>query len=457
MALYNPGMRLPFRLLSLLALLGCGHPDPKGSEAPAETAPRAAFAVPQGLRHPTDGRDLIVVSIDTLRADRLPFYGGARDTGGDPEQAWSLSWLAAHGTLFESVWAPAGSTRPSFGTLWTGLAPTEHGAIGNKSPVTARTRAMDLEDEGWEGFGLVANYVLREESGLARGFRFFDVFAGNREQQIPSQSLTVGGGAIDKRRRLFLWAHFMAPHQPYAPPTELAARYTAAVGPKASTSYLHEVHEHPERFAPEEIERLRALYDAEILHAGQMVQELLTALDQRYQDAGRGRLLDNAVVVFVSDHGEELADRYGYFNHAKSLYAGVTRVPLLVLGRGWEEGRREPTPIGLADVLPMVLDGEAPAEGYRISTWHRRFYAVRDARWTLVHNPADDRHGPRRTATRRRLSLSGGGALRPRGRPRRTQRCRRRTSRSHPKHARCSAPLVPAAATRRRRRRRCPQ
>jgi len=274
------------------------------------------------------------------------------------------------------------------------LAPTEHGAIGNKTPVSARTFAMDLEDEGWEGYGLVGNFVLRQESGLARGFRFFDVFAGRREQQIPKQALTVGGAAIDGHRRLFLWAHFMAPHQPYTPPPELAARYTEAVGPKASTAYLQQVHEHPEDFGTEEIERLRALYDAEVRHAGEMVQELLSSLDKRYRDAGRGGLLDTAVLLFVADHGEELADRYGYFNHAKSLYAGVTRVPPLVLGKGWEAGHREPAAIGLADVLSMVLDGKAPPEGYRISAWHRRFYAVRDARWTLVHNPADDRHGP---------------------------------------------------------------
>ena len=85
----------------------------------------------------------------------------------------------------------------------------------------------------------------------------------------------------------------------------------------------------------------------------------------------------------------ELADHHGYFMHAKSLYTGVIRVPLIIAGEGFENGARAEAPISLLDVMPMLMGEERPPREHFVASWKRDFYAVRDARWTLVHNPCN--------------------------------------------------------------------
>ncbi len=145
-------MRSAFYHLMLLASLtacsgeqGNAGGGGAGLESGQALAPNIANSVEMPsyslLDAPTD-LDLVIVSIDTLRADRLPFYGGANATGGSVEEPWSLSWLAQQGTVLEQVWAPAGLTLPSFGSFWTGLAPLEHGTTTNHGKVRAQNFAM---------------------------------------------------------------------------------------------------------------------------------------------------------------------------------------------------------------------------------------------------------------------------------------------------------------------------
>lgn len=347
-----------------------------------------------GLFAPGETRDLIVVSIDTLRADRLPFYGAVRATAGDPAEPWSLAWLAAHGTLWENAWAPAGMTLPSFSTLWTGLAPPEHGAMDNHTAIAAPTFAMDLARRGWQGHSVVSNFVLRKGSGLQRGFRTTAVHARAKEAGGPADLLRRTQAEIAAGQRMFVWGHFMAPHQPYEPRPPHRGRFSSAEGAVGNKETLQALHRDPTLADAATVDNLRALYDEEILTANDYAMELLAGLDWQYRDAGRGGLLDNAVLIFLSDHGEELADRHGYFMHAKSLYSGVVQVPLVILGTEWQAGRRELRGIALAEVLPMILSGTAPSQEYFVASYRRSFFSIRDARWTLVHNPADDRQGP---------------------------------------------------------------
>ncbi len=339
-------------------------------------------------------KDLVLVSVDTLRAERLPFYGGERDTGGDPDRPWTPSWLAARGTVYDACWASAGQTLPSLGNFWTGKPQLEHGAISNFHSVQGPTRMDALREAGWTGHALVANRTLHVRCGLAGGFASWGVLAKEREPEIPRTLLTRTEPTVRAGQPMVVWAHFMAPHQPYTPPVEYARRYLDRPEPWGSNELLEALHRDPSLATPEMVEHLKALYDAEIRHASDMVAEFLEGLDRQYRDAGRGGLLDNARIVFFSDHGEDLADHHGYFMHAKSLYAGTVRVPLVVVGEGFEAGARIAAPLALGDVLPMVLEGRRPDPGLFFATWRDRYWAVRDARFTLVHNPSGDRRGP---------------------------------------------------------------
>ena len=340
------------------------------------------------------GPDLIFVSIDTLRADRLSLYGAPRDTDGADGDPWSLRWLAAQGVAYESCWAAAGQTVPSLGSFWTGRAPLEHGGISNLHPVQLPSAAEGLRAQGYVGHARVANRCLTPDIGLRRGFASYAIRHGPQEAQIPVELAGLAAPEITAGRRLLLWAHFMAPHQPYAPPPPNDRRYTEQTDPPGSNDVLYQLHRSPNLADAATVEHLRGLYDGEVATACGYVQDLLRRLDAAYRAAGRGGLLDNAVVVFFADHGEELADHHGYFMHAKSLYSGVVRVPLVIAGRGFAAGEREPAPLGLWEVLPLVLEGRAPSGRPWCAAWKGRFYAVRDARWTLVHNPCEDARGP---------------------------------------------------------------
>jgi arylsulfatase A-like enzyme len=375
------------RLVCLALVLGaCGaEPGNSGTQSEGETPPPISGPALQG--------DLIFVSIDTLRADHLPFYGYERDTAGDPQDAHSLAWLAEQGTVYDSVWAPIGKTMPSLASFWTGMFPLEHGAISNPTLLSLPSYVQSLADAGYVTHARVANRALQPGMGLDTGFLSYGILPKEREPEIPEALLEQSRPIIAAGEPLMLWAHFMAPHQPYTPAPHLADRFTDRPQTPADNAALYGFHADPASLDEATKQALIGLYDAEILTASGYVQELLAGLDRAYREAGRGSLLEAATVVFFSDHGEELAERHGYFMHAKSLYRGVLHVPLVIAGRG-QRAARQPEPRALIDVLPELLSQKKPSREIWAASWQTQFYALRDSRWTLIHNPAGDPHGP---------------------------------------------------------------
>lgn len=338
-------------------------------------------------------KDLIVVSIDTLRADRLPFYGAKRNTAGTKEEKWSLNWIAENGTIFEHVWAPASMTRPSFASFWSGQHTLEHGTLGNHQLVTAPLYSEQLSEKGYKGTAGVANWVLRPGSGLERGFTELKVFVNRKEPRLAQFILQKVAGSIHSNEKQLIWAHYMAPHQPYEPAEKFTQTFMNTAGIKGDKQTLAELHRNPSSFNEEQIRQLRALYDGEILTTNEYVTYLLSRLENIYQTAGRGTLLENAIVIIVSDHGEELADHESYFMHSKSLYQGVTKVPLIILGEGWNAERNQ-VDISLHEILPMIIEGVSPSDDFFVATWHNKFFVARDSRYTLIHNPSQNTRGP---------------------------------------------------------------
>jgi arylsulfatase A-like enzyme/Flp pilus assembly protein TadD len=287
----------------------------------------AAAALPSdaGAEPPS----VLLVSIDTLRADHVGAYGaaGARTP--------TLDRLAAEGVRFENAIATSPLTLPSHASLLTGLRPPRHGVRHNglfHLGEEATTLAERFRDAGRATGAVVGAYVLAARFGLAQGFGTYD--------DRMSAERAVAGGYLERRAAavtdralewlaatpgpFFLWVHYYDPHADYAPP-----------GP-----YATEFRERP--------------YDGEIAYVDRELGRLLAGLEQ----AGR---LPRTLVALTADHGESLGE-HGEATHGYGLYDATLRVPLLVRGPGVPAGRVVGGVVSGVDVAPtlLALAGAAP-------------------------------------------------------------------------------------------------
>jgi arylsulfatase A-like enzyme/thioredoxin-like negative regulator of GroEL len=269
------------------------------------------------------GAPIIVISVDTLRSDRLPAYGYHKVT------TPAFDALAADGIVFERAFSNVPLTLPSHTSLLTGLLPPEHGVRNNigyhydvkkHPPITAALRSA-----GYESAGIVSSYVLRGNTGMADAFDFYDDAIANesgiaigRLQRPGMTSLEVATSWLDRKKDgpFFLLFHIFEPHAPY----------------EASEPFRS-------RFADP--------YDAEIAASDDVVAKLI----ERLKSKG---LYDQAIIILLSDHGEGLGD-HGEEEHGVFLYREALQVPLIVkLPASKRKGERVTTPVALTDVAPMI-------------------------------------------------------------------------------------------------------
>jgi choline-sulfatase len=271
---------------------------------------------------PADG-PVIIISIDTLRADRLSIYGGGR------ARTPQIDRLAGEGVIFENAYAHSPQTLPSHTSILSGQLPFEHGVrdnIGFTVRPDQRSLQHLLKDAGYATGAFVSSYVLRRQTGFGAGFDRFDDELPAVSAETPLGSVQRPGTEtvaravrwIDEQAggRFFLFAHIYEPHTPYAPP------------PRFPTADR---------------------YDGEIEFSDEIVGGLLEHLR-------RTGLYDGATIVLLSDHGEGLGD-HGEAEHGIFLYRETIRVPLVIkLPRGTGAGRRVPAPVQHLDLVPTILD-----------------------------------------------------------------------------------------------------
>jgi len=266
---------------------------------------------------PPPSRNVLLVSIDTLRADRVA-------AGIAP----ALDRFAAAGVQFANARTPVPLTLPAHASLLTGALPAAHGVHvnGQVLPSDVPTLATVLREAGYRTGGFVGAYVLDRRFGLARGFDAYDdrvprdPQASDRlEAERPADQVVDAALAwldADPRTPFFLWVHLYDPHAPYAAPA-------GAPGVPG-----------------------RNPYDAEVAYAGAQAGRLFERLDAR-------GLTDSTVIVLAGDHGEGLGE-HGEQTHGMLAYDATLRVPLVVAAPG-ETARRIAAPVSLADVAPSVL------------------------------------------------------------------------------------------------------
>ena len=283
-----------------------------------------------GGQRASDRPNLLLVTLDTVRTDRLGAYGH------DAARTPVLDGLAARGVTFDEAYTPAPMTLPAHATLLTGVLPPEHGArVNGVHRLADRVPTLGewLGEAGYRTGAFVAAFVLDEKFGLARGFdRYDDDLTGAYDQDTPEELSTYRPGNLvvdsalewleegDGTEPFFAWVHLYDAHFPWHP------HGADGVDPNAETG----------------------TYDGEIAFLDVQVGRLLAFLDER-------GLREKTVVMAVADHGEGLGDHHEV-EHAYLLDEEVLHVPWLVAGPGVKPGHRVSALVSLEDLQPTALD-----------------------------------------------------------------------------------------------------
>lgn len=298
--------------------------------------------------------NLLLISIDTLRADHTSIHGYVRDT------TPNLARLASGGAVFETAYAPVPSTAPTHASLFTGTRPSTHGLRKNGRPLAegSLTLAEMLATRGYQTAGVASSFVLDGRFGFGQGF---DTWLDDFDPEHASVSVDEWMGfpvprGFDSRadattrralrwlwverdpdRPFFLFVHYFDPHAPYEPPAGFDAKLPAVPGPDSD----------PQPGPLSQLQRDR--YDAEIAFVDQEVDRLLRGIEAL-------DLPGAVLTVVTADHGEGLMD-HGIWRHGLEVYEEAVRVPLVFRWDGEiQAGLRIPGPVELVDVVPTVLD-----------------------------------------------------------------------------------------------------
>ena len=328
------------RLLSLLlvvalttTLASCRGGDP---------APPAAHDVPRP--------NVVLISVDTLRADHLGTYRYARATSPN------LDAFAQRGVVFERATSPTSWTLPAHASLLSGVSPYRHGAISEATRIRDDVPLLAelLRGHGYRTTAFVNAPFVGRDYGFARGFESFDQRFEERRRDLAERHGVILAALDGLQPPFFLFLHYMDVHTPYRPPKQ----FNVFAKDKRSSEVLRDLGETSvlelQRAAREgrlamsatERDRLVDLYDGEILALDAHLGELLRRIEQRFPDT---------LVILTADHGEEFLD-HGGFGHGDTLYEEVLHVPLIVAGPGVAGGVRVSALASLVDVVPTVLE-----------------------------------------------------------------------------------------------------
>jgi len=311
--------------------------------------------------------NILLIVIDTLRADRLSAYGESRDL------TPFLDSLAARGAIFQNTYAPSSWTNPSIASLFTSRYQSQH-HIESFAAVLAddeTTLAEVLREAGYATGAFSANYLIDAQHGYGQGFDTYRVFA---EPDVDPDGRRRWGKARAERLQaesavwldrltatkpaapVFLYLHYMEPHNPYNPEAEHLDRVLAG-RPAADRELINRrmLAANVGTFSDALLQGVKDYYDAEVMSLDAKLRELFDSLQRR-------GFLDNAVVVITADHGEELRE-HGHVGHGQTLFQEVIRVPLIVLAPRRHESRVVASLVSLLDVAPTLLElaGVGPA------------------------------------------------------------------------------------------------
>ncbi|MFH1277963.1 MAG: sulfatase [Candidatus Eisenbacteria bacterium] len=307
---------------------------------------------------PEKPANLLLVTVDTERADRLGCYGapGALTPVADR--------LAREGVLFTNAFTSIPITLPAHCSILTGLYPRTHGVLshGYTLPEERTTLSEILKGEGFRTAAFISSHVLDDKYGTGQGF---DIFwkrynygpkrmrraLRDRGEDLLTQA-ALDWARLELDEPFFLWLHWFHPHKPYEPPPPMDAIYDPDPSSplRADVETLNRVWRGGIEPTPAEIDRFRRLYQGEVAFTDRQLGMVL----ERLEEMG---VLDRTLVVYTADHGEVLYEHDRYFGHDIMLYDPSIRVPLLVRAPGAAKGGTIVNDqVRQIDLLPGILD-----------------------------------------------------------------------------------------------------
>jgi choline-sulfatase len=292
--------------------------------------------------HALKPMNVVLVTIDTLRADHLHCYGD------DQIETPALDRLAREGTLFENAVAQTPLTPPSHASIFTGTYPTVHKVRNTGGFVlqpSSKTLTAILQEQGWDTAAFIGASVLKKAFGFNQGFALYDdkmpkaekaektdagEYPERRAAVVVDHALAWLGAQSGKP--FFVWLHLYDPHMPYNPPEPFREKYQ------------------------------RNLYDGEIAYTDRELGRFIDAV-------GKKSTPDHTLIVVLADHGESLGE-HGEYTHGVFLYDATLHIPLIMKGPGVSAGMRIKQQVRTIDVLPTmlaILGGKPPAACQGIS------------------------------------------------------------------------------------------
>lgn len=317
--------------------------SPRLTVADDGAPPQGPVPVPAPAPAARQRPDVLLVSVDALRADHLGFMGSERATS--PH----IDALAAKAVVFDDAWSASSWTPPSATSFLTGLHPIRHGNVGGPVRLTedVETLAETLKAAGWRTRATVQNAWFSKEFGLSQGFDRYDAwkFIGDPVADPKVEEDLASWMRADAETPFLLWVHHFSPHCPYVPHEPWISSWSPPKYSKwAVTVESEEMRAFEYRMIlPQDLERFTALYDSEIAFTDEHVGKLLASVPHP----------ERTIVVFVADHGEEFKDHGGMW-HYRHLHREVARVPFFIALPGQTAAVRHAGPVSATDLVPTL-------------------------------------------------------------------------------------------------------
>jgi arylsulfatase len=286
--------------------------------------------------------NVILISLDCVRADHLGAYGYERSTSTSPR----LDELAREAVVFERATAVSSFTHPTHMSMLTGLPPSIHGVSRWRKPDSSVAYLPEiLSQAGYRTNGIVSGPLLSQSFGFERGFHVYHAF--HDETRAPE----LAKAALEMLRRgrgqpQFLFLHFFDAHWPYWPGDELNTLFGPLSGD--TSGLLNKVRNQIPPESDQDVQHMMDLYDAEIVYLDREVGRLLDELKK----AG---MYESSLIIVTADHGEAFLE-HGFWEHGQTLYQEMVHVPLLVKWPGKPAPLRVEGLVSQTDIFPTILE-----------------------------------------------------------------------------------------------------
>lgn len=345
----------------ILLFAGCRSEPPKVEPLPAKS-------------------NILLITVDTLRADHLSAWGYERQTSP------TIDRLAAEGVRFDQAAVQWPKTTPSFASMFTSTYAKDNGMVRKVGvPLSCKftTLAENLQRQGYATAAVVANGALGSEFHFDQGFDVYietwkldhggDAALPAKDPNGAEAVTKLAEGLLAQLEKAsqggkpwFLWVHYLDPHAPYTPPGEYAGKFQgdAHFDPKPQIDVVAKPNQQMMGIGQKQVLEghtdlafYRARYDAEILYNDAQIGRLLDEMKRR-------KMMGKTLTVFTADHGESLGEHAYYFDHGRFSFQTCLRVPLIVHFPGVIAPRVDADPVELIDLAPTLLEaagGSLPA------------------------------------------------------------------------------------------------